>query len=105
MSRLRITYTIGDEPPKVIWANDEQPDPENSEKVTVATGLEALGWYHEKWDDERDVGMGPEHDWASHGSDAWGLMAIVAEDHMRSGMSGIRRDSSGFKRRRGGMAV
>jgi phage terminase large subunit len=88
-----------------VWINDEQPDPESPEKVTVATGLEALRWYHEKWDDERDVGMGPEHDWASHGSDAWGLMAIVAEDHMRSGMSGIRRDSSGFKRRRGGMAV
>jgi hypothetical protein len=50
-----------------VWMNDEQPDPSDPSKVTVASGLEALGWYHEKWDDERDVGLGPEHDWASHG--------------------------------------
>ena len=40
-----------------IWMNDS----------TTQSGVEALGWYHEKWDDERDVGLGPEHDWASHG--------------------------------------
>lgn len=66
-------------------------------------GVEALGWYHEKWDDERDIGLGPEHDWASHGSDAFGLMAIVAEDAMRPGM-GVRRDT-GFKRKGSPMAV
>jgi phage terminase large subunit len=42
-------------------------------------GLEALGWYHEKKDEARNIGLGPEHDWASHGSDAFGLMAIVRE--------------------------
>jgi phage terminase large subunit len=66
-----------------VWMHDEQPDPSDPGKVTVATGLEALGWYHEKWDDERDVGLGPEHDWASHGADSYGLMCVVAEDHMR----------------------
>jgi phage terminase large subunit len=40
------------------------------------SGREALGWYHEKRDETRDIGLGPEHDWASHGSDAFGLMAI-----------------------------
>lgn len=39
-------------------------------------GLDALGWYHEKRDDNRNVGLGPCHDWASHSADAFGLMAI-----------------------------
>lgn len=42
-------------------------------------GRDALAWYHEKRDPERNIGLGPEHDWASHGSDAFGLQAIVAE--------------------------
>lgn len=36
----------------------------------------ALGWFHEKWDKERNVGLGPDHDWAIHGADAFGLMCI-----------------------------
>jgi len=44
-----------------------------------ASGVEALGWYHEKKDEIRDVGLGPEHDWASHGADAFGLMAVAYE--------------------------
>ena len=42
-------------------------------------GLDALGWYHEKLDEARNVGLGPEHDWSSHGSDAFGLMAVAYE--------------------------
>lgn len=42
-------------------------------------GLEALGWYHEKKDEVRNIGLGPEHDWASHGSDAFGLMCVAYE--------------------------
>jgi phage terminase large subunit len=39
-----------------------------------------LGWYHEKKsDDERNVGLGPEHDWSSHGADAFGLMCVAYE--------------------------
>lgn len=45
----------------------------------TAAGRDALGWYHEKRDEERNIGLGPNHDWASHGSDAFGLMAVVAE--------------------------
>jgi phage terminase large subunit len=45
-----------------------------------ASGLEALSNYHEKWDQLRDVGLGPNHNWASHGSDAFGLMCIAYEE-------------------------
>lgn len=44
---------------------------------TTRPGLDALGWYHEKRDDERGIGLGPEHDWASHGADAFGLMCVA----------------------------
>jgi phage terminase large subunit len=43
---------------------------------TTEGGRGALGWYHEKRDEDRGIGLGPEHDWASHGSDAFGLIAI-----------------------------
>jgi len=48
-------------------------------------GREALGWYHEKKDEIRNIGLGPEHDWASHGSDSFGLMCVVAENHSGHG--------------------
>ncbi len=44
---------------------------------TTEPGREALGWYHEKTDVNRQIGLGPEHDWASHGADAFGLMAVA----------------------------
>ena len=50
-----------------IWFNE----------ATTGPGRDALGFYHEKRDDERNVGLGPEHDWASHGADSFGLMCIV----------------------------
>lgn len=77
--------------PAVLTLDDEP---------TVEAGLAALGWYHEKRDLERNIGLGPEHDWASHGSDAFGLLAIVAEDAMR----GSGQPSGGFKRRGSPMA-
>ncbi len=52
-----------------IWVNEE----------TCRGGLEALGWYHERRDEARGIALGPEHDWASHGADAFGLMAVCAE--------------------------
>lgn len=52
-----------------VWFNE----------ATTQPGLDALGWYHEKRDEQRNVGLGPEHDWASHGADAYGLMAVVYE--------------------------
>ena len=46
---------------------------------TCQPGIDALGWYHEKKDEDRDIGLGPEHDWSSHGADAAGLMAVAYE--------------------------
>jgi phage terminase large subunit len=51
------------------WFNEE----------TTEAGREALGWYHEKKDEARNVGLGPDHDWSSHGADSFGLLAICAE--------------------------
>jgi phage terminase large subunit len=42
-------------------------------------GLSALGWYHEKYDEARNIGLGPDHDWSSHGADAFGLMCVAYE--------------------------
>jgi phage terminase large subunit len=52
-----------------VWFNEETTQP----------GLDALGWYHEKKDEARSIGLGPEHDWSSHGADAFGLMCLCAE--------------------------
>lgn len=46
---------------------------------TTRAGLDALGWYHERRDDARGLGLGPEHDWSSHGADAFGLMCVAYE--------------------------
>lgn len=48
-------------------------------EVTTDAGLAALGWYHEKKDEARGIGLGPEHDWSSHGADAFGLMCVAHE--------------------------
>jgi len=52
-----------------MWFNGDKVQP----------GLDAIGWYHEKKDEARNIGLGPDHDWSSHGADSFGLMAIVAE--------------------------
>lgn len=44
--------------------------------VSTEGGRAALGWYHEKTDPARGIGLGPEHDWSSHAADAFGLMAV-----------------------------
>jgi phage terminase large subunit len=44
---------------------------------TTEAGRDALGWYHEKKsNDDRNMGLGPNHDWSSHGADAFGLMCV-----------------------------
>ncbi len=44
---------------------------------TTQAGIEALGWYHEKKDETRNIGLGPDHDWSSHGADAFGMACLV----------------------------
>lgn len=55
------------------------------DEESTEDGRDALGWYHEKKsDDEREALMGPEHDWSSHGADAFGLMCVAYEDPARA---------------------
>lgn len=44
---------------------------------TTEAGRDALAWYHEKKDAIRNIGLGPDHDWASHSADAFGLMCVA----------------------------
>lgn len=57
-----------------IWFNE----------ATTQAGIDAIGWYHEKKDEARGVGLGPDHDWASHSADAFGLMCIVYQEPQAS---------------------
>jgi len=47
---------------------------------TTESGREALVHYHEKIDEKRNIGLGPEHDWTSHAADAIGMMAMVYKE-------------------------
>jgi phage terminase large subunit len=68
----------------IIWFNAE----------TTVSGREALGWYHEKLDDERKVGLGPEHDWSSHSADAFGMMCQVYEPPTKTDLKEYDVDTS-----------
>lgn len=48
-------------------------------EATTEAGRDALGFYHERKDESRNIGLGPEHDWSSHAADAFGLMAVAYE--------------------------
>lgn len=48
-------------------------------KGTTQGGIDCLAAYHEKRDDKRGFGLGPNHDWASHAADAFGLMCVAYE--------------------------
>lgn len=48
-------------------------------EATTQGGLDALGWYHEKRDEARNIGLGPNHDWSSHGADGFGTGCVVYE--------------------------
>lgn len=68
-----------------IWFNE----------ATTGPGLDALGWYHEKQDEARNVGLGPEHDWSSHGADAFGLMCVAYEKPKENRPAQRQRMSAG----------
>lgn len=71
-----------------IWFNEE----------TTQGGLEALGWYHEKKDEDRGIGLGPEHDWSSHAADSFGLMCVAAEQIFEESSRVIGDPYAGFRR-------
>lgn len=60
---------------------------------TTQAGLDALGAYHEKKDEARGIGLGPNHDWSSHGADSFGLMASTYEEPKNT--QPIRRNIKG----------
>ncbi len=60
---------------------------------TTNAGRTALGWYHEKIDKEREIGLGPEHDWSSHDADAFGLMCIDYSERPQAASIDIEFDS------------
>lgn len=47
---------------------------------TTKPGIDALAAYAEKKDEKRGIGLGVDHNWASHGADAFGLMAVSYEE-------------------------
>jgi phage terminase large subunit len=69
-----------------IWFNAE----------TTTAGIDALGWYHERKDETRNIGLGPEHDWSSHGADAFGLMCVAYEAPAEEAVRRPRRASGGW---------
>src|SRR5262249_38101563 len=62
MMRIEALRRLGPQ----LWFNEATTEP----------GREALGYYHERRDAVRNIGLGPEHDWSSHAADALGLMAL-----------------------------
>lgn len=71
MMRIEALRRLGPQ----IWWNEATTEP----------GRDAIGFYHERKDDLRNVGLGPEHDWSSHAADALGLMAICYQEPGRAG--------------------
>ena len=47
-------------------------------EATTEAGRDAFA-YHERKDERRDIGLGPERDWSSHAADAFGLIAVSYE--------------------------
>jgi phage terminase large subunit len=64
------------------WWNEDTTEP----------GRLALGWYHEKRDTDRGMGLGPNHDWSSHGADAAGLVAVDYEPPRGGGSATVIRN-------------
>jgi phage terminase large subunit len=69
-----------------MWFNDTSTEP----------GRDALGWYHEKRDEARNIGLGPEHDWSSHGADAFGLMCVAYEEPIDKGWDKPLKPNTGY---------
>jgi phage terminase large subunit len=70
MNRIEVTRRLF---PR-IWIDENR----------CLAGIDALGAYHAKRDENRLIDLGPEHDWACHASDAFGLMCVFYEEpHIR----------------------
>lgn len=63
---------------------------------TTQAGIDAIGWYHEKKDEIRQIGLGPNHDWASHGADSFGLGAVIYEEPQVAAKAKQHRPQGGW---------
>lgn len=54
----------------MIWMDEEK----------TKTGLPAIVSYASKLDEDRGIDLGPDHNWASHSADAFGLGCVVYEE-------------------------
>lgn len=63
---------------------------------TTQAGIDAIGWYHEKKDEVRQIGLGPNHDWSSHGADAFGLGAVIYEEPQVAAKAKQKRPQGGW---------
>jgi phage terminase large subunit len=52
-------------------------------RSTTEAGRKALGWFHQKIDPKRKIGLGVEEDWSNHGADAFGQMAVDYEERAK----------------------
>lgn len=50
------------------------------DKEKTEAGRKALGFYHPKRDPNRNIDLGPDHDWSSHSADAFGLGCVAHEE-------------------------
>lgn len=50
------------------------------DKEKTEAGRDALKQYQEKWDEKRNVSLGPLHNWASHASDAMRIGIVALEE-------------------------
>lgn len=66
------------------------------DKEKCEAGIEAIGWYHEKQDETRLIGLGPNHDWSSHAADSLGLLALEYDEITR-----VKPKSKPTQRRKG----
>ena len=73
MMRIEALRRLGPQ----IWWNEATTEP-------AAT---RIGFYHERKDDVRNVGLGPEHDWSSHAADALGLWRSATRSRGGRGVS------------------
>lgn len=70
-----------------VWFNE----------ATTEAGRDALGWYHEKQSgDAREIGLGPDHDWSSHGADAYGLMCVAYEPPSDNWSAALKYSNKGI---------
>lgn len=85
MMRIEALRRLGPQ----LWFNEQMTE----------AGRDALGFYHERKDETRNIGLGPEHDWSSHAADALGLMAICYERPGRAGSFNrpIRYEEKGWR--------